>query len=410
MLYIGFFTILKNLSLLKIFILIESDFILSSFDHSKLKKGSVTWKSPSNIALVKYWGKQDPQIPENTSISFTLDACFTLTTLEYRLKTNRHSELVSESNDENLNQVQVDEDVKAERSRNLNFDIYFEGQKKDDFKPKIETFFKRIEQYVPFLKDFNFVIKSRNSFPHSSGIASSASGLSALALCIMSLEKEMNPKITDEYFNKKVSFLARLGSGSASRSIEGELIVWGNHSEIKGSSNLYGVKFPHKVHQNFKNYHDTILLVDEGEKQVSSTVGHQLMHNHPFAKQRFKQANENITNIAKVLQNGDLKQFIAIVESEALSLHAMMMTSNPYFILMKPNTLKIINKIWAFRNETKSNVCFTLDAGANVHVLYPECEKESVNNFITNELIQYCQENHYICDRIGIGAKQLSNM
>ena len=233
--------------------------------------------------------------------------------------------------------------------------------------------------------------------------------MSALALCIMSLEKELNSEITDEYFNKKASFLARLGSGSACRSIEGELIVWGDHSEIYGSSNLFGVKFPYKVHENFKNYHDTILLVDEGEKQVSSTVGHKLMHNHPFAKQRFEQANHNISKISEVLQNGDLKSFIAIVESEALSLHAMMMTSNPYFILMKPNTLKIIHKIWKFRQETSSNICFTLDAGANVHVLFPENEKELINNFIINELVLYCQENHYICDRIGIGAKLISN-
>ncbi len=363
----------------------ESDFILPEYKLSNISKGSVTWKTPSNIALVKYWGKQEPQIPENTSISFTLDACFTLTTLEFSKKENN--------------------------SNDFNFGIYFEGKKKDDFKPKINKFFERIQQYVPFLKDFEFVIKSRNSFPHSSGIASSASGMSALALCIMNLEKSLSKvEMSDDYFNKKASFLARLGSGSACRSIEGELIVWGNHKEIDGSSNLYGVKFPYKIHENFRNYHDTILLVDEGVKQVSSTIGHQLMHNHPFAKQRFNQANDNISMISKVLQSGNLKEFIAIVESEALSLHAMMMTSNPYFILMKPNTLKIINKIWEFRINTKSNICFTLDAGANVHVLFPESEKERVNNFIINELIQYCQENHYICDRIGHGAKRLSNI
>ncbi|MFD1293455.1 diphosphomevalonate/mevalonate 3,5-bisphosphate decarboxylase family protein [Lutibacter holmesii] len=361
----------------------ETDFILSNYTTKNTSEGSITWKTPSNIALVKYWGKQEPQIPENTSISFTLDACFTLTTLKYKKR----------------NSAQDD----------FNFEVYFEGEKKDDFKPKIATFFKRIEQYVPFLKDFDFVVESRNSFPHSSGIASSASGMSALALCIMSIEKELNSEMTDVYFNKKASFLARLGSGSACRSIEGELIVWGNHTDIEGSSNLFGVKYPNKVHSNFKNYHDTILLVDEGEKQVSSTVGHKLMYNHPFAQQRFKQANDNISKISEVLQNGDLKQFIAIVESEALSLHAMMMTSSPYFILMKPNTLKIIHKIWEFRAATNSNICFTLDAGANVHVLFPENEKELVNNFIVNELIQYCQENHYICDRVGIGAKQLSN-
>ena len=375
--------------------LTEKNFILQNNNFDKNIEGSYTWKTPSNIALVKYWGKQEPQLPENTSISFTLDACFTLTTLEYKLK-ERYSELVSESH-----------------HNDFNFEVYFEGEKKDDFKPKIQKFFERIEEYVPFLKEYDFVIKSRNSFPHSSGIASSASGMSALALCIMSVEKaivEQNGlKITDEYFNKKASFLARLGSGSACRSIKGELIVWGDHKNIKGSSNLFGVKFPYKIHKNFKNYHDTILLVDEGEKQVSSTVGHKLMHNHPFAQQRFLQANDNISNIAEVLKTGDLKQFIAIVESEALSLHAMMMTSNPYFILMKPNTLKIIHKIWKFRNETGSNICFTLDAGANVHVLFPESEKVTINKFIINELIKYCQKNHYICDRVGIGAKLISN-
>ena len=379
--------------------MIETDFILNNFNTNNISSGSVTWKTPSNIALVKYWGKQEPQIPKNPSISFTLDACFTLTTLEYS-KLNTEQSRSAESYDENLKQVQVDDSK-------FNFEVYFEGAKKDSFKPKIQKFFERIEKQVPFLKDFEFVIKSRNSFPHSSGIASSASGMSALALCIMSLEKELNPSITEAYFYKKASFLARLGSGSASRSIEGPIIVWGKHNALKGSSNLFGVKFPYEIHQNFKNYHDTILLVDEGEKQVSSTVGHQLMENHPFAQQRFLQANENISKLSKILQNGNLKEFISLVESEALTLHAMMMTSNPYFVLMKPNTLKIINKIWKFREETNSNICFTLDAGANVHILFPEAEKGIVSNFITNELIQYCQENHYICDRIGIGAKQL---
>ena len=88
-------------------------------------------------------------------------------------------------------------------------------------------------------------------------------------------------------------------------------------------------------------------MVDKGEKQVSSTVGHNLMHDHPFAQERFKQTDKNLSKLKNVLKEGDLNKFIEIVESEALTLHAMMMTSMPYFILMKPNTLEIINKIWA---------------------------------------------------------------
>ncbi len=360
--------------------MVEQDFILKSYSKT-LENGSYTWSSPSNIALVKYWGKKEHQIPENPSISFTLNNCKTVTTLSFSKK---------ENNDD------------------FSFEVYLDGENKDDFKPKIETFFKRIEVYLPFLKDYHFKIETSNTFPHSSGIASSASGMSALASCLMSVERSLSGvKVTDEYFIQKASFLARLGSGSASRSLEGDLVVWGKHQDIAESSDLFGVKYPFEVHQNFKNYQDTILLVDKGEKQVSSTIGHNLMHNHPFAEERFKQAHKNLSSLIGVLKKGDLKAFIDIVESEALTLHAMMMTSMPYFILMKPNTLEIINKIWAFREKTNSNVCFTLDAGANVHVLFPEAESELVNEFIKNELVAYCQNGHYISDRIGFGAKLL---
>jgi len=90
-----------------------------------------------------------------------------------------------------------------------------------------------------------------------------------------------------------------------------------------------------------------------------------------------------------------------------LSIHAMMMTGSPYFMLMKPNTLELINIIWEFRQATKTPVCFTLDAGANVHVLYPEGEKERVMQFIKDELIAYCENGQYICDQIGFGARKL---
>ena len=371
----------------KIISLNLNEFIFKANNSNVLEDGSFTWKTPSNIALVKYWGKHGEQLPKNTSVSFTLDECHTITTLEFY----RHAELDS-----------------ASHQKRFSFDVFFENEIKEDFKPKIQSFFDRVTIYIPFINDYHLIIKSHNSFPHSSGIASSASGMAALALCIMSMEKALNPAITDELFYKKASLLARLGSGSAARSIKGALVVWGEHPKIKGSSDLFGVEFPYQVHENFKNYQDTILLVDKGEKVVSSTVGHNLMHQHPFAKERFIQANNNIEKISEILQNGDLKSFVEIVESEALTLHAMMMTSNPYFILMKPNTLQIINKIWEFRAQSNSNICFTLDAGANVHVLFPEKEKEKVNTFIENELAKFCQNGHYISDSVGIGAEKLT--
>ena len=84
-----------------------------------------------------------------------------------------------------------------------------------------------------------------------------------------------------------------------------------------------------------------------------------------------------------------------------------MMASSPYFILMKPNTLKIIDSIWGFRKATNSKVCFTLDAGANVHVLYPSSEKQQVQQFIKNELSIFCKDGSYIDDFTGTGASNI---
>lgn len=359
----------------------EQDFIPGEYS-TKIDSGRVGWESPSNIALIKYWGKKENQIPANPSLSFTLNNCKTTTRLEFQKKTTK--------------------------SDNFEFDLYFEGKQKDDFKPKIQQFFERIEKYAPFLKDYSFKIYTENSFPHSSGIASSASGMSALALCVMSLEQKLNPEMNPEFFNRKASFLARLGSGSACRSIEGPLIEWGTHKGFSGSNNLYGIKYEEEVAGVFKTFQDTILLVDKGQKQVSSSVGHNLMHGHPYAEARFAQAHENLEQLKTVFASGKLQDFMEIVESEALSLHAMMMSSKPYFILMKPNTLEIINKIWAFRERTKTPVCFTLDAGANVHLLYPKKDAKKVLDFIKKELITYCEKEQYICDQVGAGAVELN--
>lgn len=352
----------------------------SHLRSSSIASGSYTWQSPSNIALVKYWGKTEPQLPKNTSLSFTLSQSFTKTTLHYAPK---------------------------EASSDTNFDVqvWLDGDIKDDFKPKIIQYFEQIEAYVPFVREFRFKIDTHNSFPHSSGIASSASSFAALSLCIMSMEREVNPNMTTDFFYEKAAFLARLGSGSATRSIVGSTVVWGKHPVISNSSDFYGVKFPFTLHPVFEQYQDTILLVDKGRKEVSSSVGHSLMQHHPFAEARFEQANHNISLLSEILQNGDLQEFVKLIEQEALSLHAMMMTANPYFILMQPHTLAIIQKIWDYRKHTQIPVCFTLDAGANVHVLYPKTYQKEVLTFIDSELAFFCQNNQYICDEVGLGSQ-----
>lgn len=346
------------------------------------KDGCFTWSAPSNIALVKYWGKKENQIPANPSLSFTLKECKTITTLAFV----------------------------AKETKELSFDLLFDGAPKPAFRPKIQKFFERILSYCPYLVDYHFTISTENTFPHSSGIASSASGMAALAVNIMSLERTLFPDMSPAYFNEKASFLARLGSGSACRSISGSIVVWGAHKAVAGSSDLCGVAYPDAVHPVFEDYQDVILLVDKGEKQVSSTVGHELMHNHPYAAQRFAQAHDHISNLKQVLATGNLDAFMALVESEALTLHAMMMTSMPYFILMKPNTLQLIERIWNYRSTQGVPVCFTLDAGANVHLLFPKKHQTQVLEWIDSELASFCQNGHYIADEVGIGALEISEM
>ena len=334
--------------------------------------------APSNIAFIKYWGKKEDQKPINPSLSMTLKECTTTSHVSFR------------------------------PSDNMSVKLYLNQVLENKFSKKVEDFLISLSSDLPWIKRLEVKIETSNTFPHGTGIASSASGMAALSVNIITLEELVNPDETDDYYVQKASLLARLGSGSACRSIKGNIVVWGETESIENSSDLFGVDFPYEVNSVFENYQDTILLVDKGEKQVSSTVGHELMHNHPFAERRFQQAHENIAKLKGILKSGNLEQFIALVESEALTLHAMMMTSMPYFILMKPNTLEIINQIWKFRETTSIPVCFTLDAGANVHVLYPNKYKADVQKFIADELAKYCQNNQFIHDEMGFGTEVLS--
>ncbi|HLV24384.1 MAG TPA: diphosphomevalonate decarboxylase [Moheibacter sp.] len=338
--------------------------------ETSTEKGSVKAKCASNIALVKYWGKRDIQIPMNPSISFTLNNSYTESELRFTPKST--------------NEFLVN--------------VYLDSQLNEHFAPRIYTFFERIESYIPFLRNFEFEIHTHNTFPHSSGIASSASGMGALALCLVDLEEKLGAEFNENEKLQKASFLARLGSGSACRSVYPGLAVWGKSEFVEGSSDLYAIPYPYEVHENFRNFRDTILLIDEGQKKVSSSLGHKLMNNHPYAKKRFESADENLGKLIQALKEGNLEEFGELVEHEALSLHAMMMTSFPSFILMKPNTVAAIEKVRKFREQSGANIYFTLDAGANVHLLYPEYEENKCFNFIESQLQSLCASGKLIKD------------
>ena len=344
----------------------ESKFI-GNQDYT-ISNQKVASSCPSNIALIKYWGKYANQIPANPSISYTLNNC----------KTNTEIEFIA--------------------NEDFSVQTFLSNVEEVKFAEKIEKYFKNIEVYLPWILNGKYIIRTENTFPHSSGIASSASGFGAIAKALMQLDQLFTN--SPEIDLTKASFLARLGSGSACRSLYNGLIVWGETKEVVGSSDEYAVEYrTSEIHPIFKNFNDWVLLIHEGQKSVSSTVGHGLMNTNPYAQRRFQEAHENFTSLKEILKSGDMKSFIKLVEHEALTLHAMMMMSDPAFILMKKGTLEVINKIWEFRTETQLPLFFTLDAGANVHLLFPTDEnKETIENFITENLLQHTQNGGVVKD------------
>ena len=124
------------------------------------------------------------------------------------------------------------------------------------------------------------------------------------------------------------------------------------------------------------------------------------MNEHPMAEMRYATARKNTEDLLTILKQGDVEGFIRIAEAEANQLHDLMATSTPSYTLKEPNTINIINKILEFRKDTGLPVCYTLDAGPNVHLLYPDSCSEQVHDFIEKELKDYCFENKYIEDKV----------
>lgn len=330
---------------------------------------NVSWSAPSNIALVKYWGKKEElQIPANPSVSLTLSEC--KTTMNLTLGSSKEKKLV----------------------------VLFEGKEKPSFIPKIEKFLSLITDELPFLRDYSLTIDSENTFPHSSGIASSASSMAALALCLVDVEQEILGNKHQDFFSR-ASYFARIGSGSAARSTFAHAASWGEYQGLGHDQRAHQVE----LHDQLKDLRNKILIIEKGEKKVSSTVGHSLMTNHPYAQARFKQAVSHWQQSLELLKRGNWDELGPIVEREAMALHAMMMTSSSSYMLMKPQTLSAMERIIAFREKTKVPVYFTLDAGPNIHMLYPTSCSVEVEQFFNDQLLELCQDRKFIDDKVGEG-------
>ncbi len=344
--------------------------------------GQICWESPANIALVKYWGKHSIQLPMNPSLSFALKESVVKICVDYEIDPEARLELLS---------------------------FLFNNHPREGFALRIQNYLSALVSLFPFLQHTRLRIRSESTFPHSAGIASSAAAFSALALCVSSIEAEINkqtPGGTD--FLKKASFSARLGSGSACRSIYDGFVLWGKTGLLSGSSDEFAIRLDEgMVHTGFRRLKDSVLIVDSHTKKVSSSEGHALMQQHPYRDKRVEQASLNLKKLLQALKEGDFETFGEVTENEALSLHGLMMSSNPGYILMQPNTIRLLRMIRDFRRETGIHVYFTLDAGPNIHLIYKETDAGKVVPFIKSDLTTYSEDGRWIDDAMGGGPRKL---
>jgi len=203
--------------------------------------------------------------------------------------------------------------------------------------------------------DYKFKMMSRNDFPTQAGLASSASGFAALAIAAVNA-------LGIDFSREEISTYARLGSGSATRSIHGGFVCWnkGNSHETSFAEQICS---PDEFNMNA-----VIAIIHEGKKDVTSDAGHEIAHTSPFNDVRIKKSQEQAKEIRKAILNDDFSKVGKIAEENCKYMHAVMMTSDPPLFYWHPDTLKLVKLIQRIR-RAGLECYFSIDAGPNVHCL-----------------------------------------
>ncbi|MEW6178376.1 MAG: diphosphomevalonate decarboxylase [Chloroflexota bacterium] len=287
--------------------------------------GVATAIAHPNIAFIKYWGNRDDvlRIPMNGSISMNLDSLTTRTTVRFDTKLSNDTLIINQ---------------KLQTGKTLERVSAF----LDIIRKKAE-----IHTYAEII--------SENNFPTGSGLASSASAFAALTLAAtraagLNLSKQ------------QLSALARRGSGSACRSIPGGFVEWLPGSEDEDS---YAISIAPPDHWDLI---DCMAIVETEHKKVGSTEGHQLAGTSPFQSSRVEDAPRRLEICRRAILQKDFENFAQIVELDSNMMHAVMMTSNPPLFYWQPISVELMKKVREWRQEGIP-VCYTLDAGPNVHIL-----------------------------------------
>lgn len=290
-------------------------------------KQKATARACANIAFIKYWGNRDHslRLPSNGSLSMNLAGLHTTTTVSF------------------------DSGLKSDQ-------LVLNGL------PASRAALHRVSTHLDLIRDFAefdtpAAVTSENSFPMGVGIASSASAFATLTLAACSAAGL-------DLSQKELSRLARRGSGSASRSVPGGFVEW-HAGEDDATSYAESIAPP-----SHWDLVDLVAVVSEEHKPVGSTEGHAVADSSALQTARVSDTPRRLDACRTAVLERDFDAFSEVVEDDALQMHAVMMTSHPPLIYWQPATLHIIQAVRQWREEGYT-VCFTIDAGPNVHVLCP---------------------------------------
>ncbi len=327
--------------------------------------------SPSNLALIKYMGKKEIEedniysqnIPLNTSLSYTLNHLLT----KVSLQKSEHSQdewrpyLVSPFEFDFPYVYEKNYDVKNKcyrSSREITFDrnLSFENQK------KFLDFFQLLKNKF-FISNF-YVLNSANNFPLSIGAASSASSFSALTLATYKLAKDVSSRkdYIDSLTREDLSAISRLGSGSSCRSFFSPWSLWRGQFATE-----YRCPFKGLIHQ--------LIVVDRAVKIVSSRQAHIRILGSPYFKGRVQRAEKRFKELVTALKVQDWKKCFEISWAEFKDMHHLFATSNPSFKYKNDLSDEVLNKLYNFWKKKKDGPIVTMDAGANIHLLYRQDQK-----------------------------------
>jgi diphosphomevalonate decarboxylase len=296
---------------------------------------TATAQAHPNIAFIKYWGTQDEvlRLPANGSISMNLDGLYTRTTVSFQPS------------------LPFDELIINDRE--------IAG-----------TALERVSSLLSLIRDLAKLesraeVVSENNFPSGAGIASSASAFAALTLAA---SRAAGLKLSE----RELSRLARRGSGSACRSIPAGFVEWlmGGNDE-----DSYAVSIAGADHWPLA---DCIALVSEVHKKTGSTEGHALAGTSPLQAARLADTPHRLELCRRAILDRDFKALTAVVELDSDMMHAVMMTSSPALHYWMPASLEVMNAVRSWRVE-KVPACYTVDAGANIHVLCPREQASDIS-------------------------------